>query len=124
MKLKVLSTAMILATAPMTGTFAAALDRSGQSIAAFLQPGNYAEAGISFLDPNVSGKDTKGNLASDMASDYQFAQAAFKIQATDHISFGLLYDQPFGASAKYSGQNDFTTKGSDSVLGALPVFIG
>ena len=47
MKLKALSTAMILATVPMTGAFAAGMDRSGQSIAAFLQPGNYFEAGIS-----------------------------------------------------------------------------
>lgn len=56
MKLKALSTAMILATVPMTGAFAAGMDRSGQSMAAFLQPGNYFEAGISVLDPNVSGK--------------------------------------------------------------------
>ena len=41
MKLKHLSTAMILATLPATGVFAAALDRSGQSISAFLQPNNY-----------------------------------------------------------------------------------
>ena len=60
MKLKALSTAMILATVPMTGAFAAALDRSGQSIAAFLQPGNYFEAGISVLDPSVSGKANAG----------------------------------------------------------------
>ena len=55
MKLKTLTTAMILATVPMTGAFAAAMDRSGQSIAAFLQPGNYFEAGITVLDPSVSG---------------------------------------------------------------------
>ncbi|MEG1031411.1 MAG: hypothetical protein RSE28_06090, partial [Acinetobacter sp.] len=36
MKLKTLTTSIILATVPMTGAFAAALDRSGQSIAAFL----------------------------------------------------------------------------------------
>ena len=71
MKLKTLTTAMILATVPMTGAFAAAMDRSGQSIAAFLQPGNYFEAGISVLDPDVSGKeagtsDTRRNI-SDMA---------------------------------------------------------
>ena len=58
MKLKHLSTAMILATLPATGVFAAALDRSGQSISAFLQPGNYFEAGLSVLDPTVEGKDT------------------------------------------------------------------
>ena len=117
MKLKALSTAMILATVPMTGAFAAALDRSGQSIAAFLQPGNYFEAGISVLDPNVSGKVRNGyspsaappsaiglqntNL-SDMGDDYYFPSAALKLQVTDHFSFGLLYDQPFGADATYS----------------------
>lgn len=60
MKLTTLTTAIIVATIPMTGAFAAALDRSGQSISAFLQPGNYFEAGISVLDPNVSGKVNSG----------------------------------------------------------------
>ena len=41
MKLKHLTTAIIMASLPATGVFAAALDRSGQSISAFLQPGNY-----------------------------------------------------------------------------------
>ena len=105
MKLKTLTTAMILATVPLTGAFAAALDRSGQSISAFLQPGNYFEAGISVLDPDVSGKAraTSGNgTLSDMAGDYYFPSAALKIQATDHFSVGLIYDQPFGADATYS----------------------
>lgn len=105
MKLKTLTTAIILATVPMTGAFAAALDRSGQSIAAFLQPGNYFEAGLSVLDPTVSGKarPTSGNgTLSDMAGDYYFPSAALKIQATDHFSVGLIYDQPFGADATYS----------------------
>ena len=117
MKLKTLTTAMILATVPLTGAFAAALDRSGQSISAFLQPGNYFEAGISVLDPSVSGKVRNGyspsaappsaiglqntNL-SDMGDDYYFPSAALKLQVTDHFSFGLLYDQPFGADATYS----------------------
>jgi long-chain fatty acid transport protein len=103
MKLKTLTTAMILATVPMTGAFAAALDRSGQSIAAFLQPGNYFEAGISALDPDVSGKANANNSnISDMGEDYYFPSAALKLQITDNFSFGLIYDQPFGADAKYS----------------------
>ena len=56
MKLKNLSIAIIAATLPVTSVFAAALDRSGQSISAFLQPGNYFEAGLSVLDPTVEGK--------------------------------------------------------------------
>ena len=120
MKLKTLSTAIILATVPMTGVFAAALDRSGQSIAAFLQPGNYFEAGISILDPNVSGT-TNASLGNqntgDMAGDYYFPHAALKLQFADNFSFGLIYDQPFGADAEYTQSVAFThpTQGNTNV---------
>lgn len=121
MKLKTLTTAMILATVPMTGAFAAALDRSGQSIAAFLQPGNYFEAGISVLDPDVSGKEagtseTRRNI-EDMAGDYYFPSAALKFQPTEKFSVGILYDQPYGADAEYQGTNVFTSNpGTDTIL--------
>jgi len=107
MKLTALRSAILLSLIPTTSVFAAGLDRSGQSIAAFLQPGNYFEAGISILDPEVTGKDTSGNKTGDMASDYYFPHAALKIQATDHLSVGLIYDQPFGADAEYSGNSTF-----------------
>lgn len=120
MKLKALSTAIILAALPTAGAFAAALDRSGQSIAAFLQPGNYFEAGISVLDPNVSGTTnaTYGNQKTgDMAGDYYFPSAALKLQLTDNFSFGILYDQPFGADAEYTQSTAFThsSQGNTSV---------
>ncbi|WEH95529.1 outer membrane protein transport protein [Acinetobacter johnsonii] len=117
MKLKTLTTAMILATVPMTGAFAAALDRSGQSISAFLQPGNYFEAGISVLDPDVSGKATAnygGQETGDMAGDYYFPSAALKLQLTDKFSFGLIYDQPFGADAEYTSSAAFTSSNGDT----------
>ena len=107
MKLTALRSAILLSLIPTTSVFAAGLDRSGQSIAAFLQPGNYFEVGISVLDPEVKGKDTSGNQTGDMASDYYFPHAALKIQATDHFSVGLIYDQPFGADAEYSGNSTF-----------------
>ena len=111
---------MILATVPMTGAFAAALDRSGQSMAAFLQPGNYFEAGISVLDPSVSGKEagetpTRRNIG-DMAGDYYFPSAALKLQPTKNFSFGILYDQPFGADAAYSGTNVFVSDATNTIL--------
>ncbi|MQW92285.1 transporter [Acinetobacter wanghuae] len=119
MKLKTLSTAILLSSLPISGAFAAALDRSGQSIQAFLQPGNYFEAGISVLDANVSGKinddflipsstnntitkPLKGSELGDMAESYYFPSAALKVQLNDNFSFGLIYDQPFGANAKYN----------------------
>ena len=110
MKLNKIYSAILLSTLPLSAVQAAGLDRSGQSISAFLQPGNYAEAGISVLDPEVQGKDNAGNKVSDMAEDYYFPTAAIKIQATDKISMGLLYDQPFGADAQYAPEsNAFAT---------------
>ena len=110
MKLNKIYSAILFSTLPLSAVQAAGLDRSGQSISAFLQPGNYAEAGISVLDPEVQGKDNAGNKVSDMAEDYYFPTAAIKIQATDKISLGLLYDQPFGADSQYAPEsNAFAT---------------
>lgn len=121
MKLKHLSIAIIAASLPMTGVFAAAMDRSGQSISAFLQPNNYFEAGISVLDPTVEGREAGDTPkpyreVSDMGDDYYFPSAAIKLQLTDQVSFGLLYDKPFGADAAYSGENAFVSSDHDTVL--------
>ncbi|WP_180075984.1 OmpP1/FadL family transporter [Acinetobacter sp. YH12106] len=117
MKLKPISTAILLATLPTSAVFAGGLDRSGQSIQAFLQPGNYAEAGISILDPDVSGTSKtsgfEGEKISDMADDYSFINAAIKVQATDKISLGLIYDQPFGADAQYDAATNSFGNGSE-----------
>lgn len=115
MKFKVLSYSVLLSTLPLTSIKAAGLDRSGQSISAFLQSGNYAEAGISVLDPTVkgsstvinkiTGQDLTGEKITDMGSDYYFVNTALKLQVTDQVSLGLIYDQPFGADALYDAKN-------------------
>ena len=106
MKLTAIHSAILLSLIPTTATFAAGLDRSGQSISAFLQPGNYAEIGFTIIDPTIEGKDLpprgSNKSVSDMGEDYYFPTAAVKVQATDQISLGLLYDQPFGADSQYS----------------------
>ena len=104
MKLRALSAALFSAALPL-GAVAAGLDRSGQSIAAFLQPGNYAEAGISILDPTVSGVGADRRAVSDMGDDYYFPTAAVKVQVNDQVSLGLLYDQPYGADATYAPES-------------------
>ncbi len=121
MKIKTLTAALACAL-PVTGAFAAALDRSGQSISAFLQPNNYAEAGISILAATVEGQEAGESATTreidDMAKDYVFGSAAIKVQPTSKFSFGILYDQPFGADAKYTGQNIFVSSDTDTFLGA------
>ena len=104
MKLTALRSAILLSLIPTTSVIAGGLDRSGQSMSAFFQSGNYAEAGFTVIDPTVEGTSTvvKDEKISDMGGDYYFPSAAIKIQPTDNISLGLLYDQPFGADATYS----------------------
>lgn len=87
---------------------AAALDRSGQSIAPFFTPGNYAELGYSFLDPSVAGTDASGNRVPEMAKTYDFWSGIVKISTDPAYSFALIYDQPFGANVEYTGVNNFT----------------
>ena len=119
MKLTKLYTAILISLIPATSAFAAGLDRSGQSISAFLQAGNYAEASYTVIDPTIEGKDNAGNKVSNMGEDYAFPTAAIKVQATDKISLGLLYDQPFGADSQYAA--DSTTFGYGSEGTAVKV---
>lgn len=120
MRINKITLALLTACMPMTTLYAAAMDRSGQSISAFLQPNNYFEAGISVLDPTVKGKEADVSYTrrdiSDMASDYYFPNAAIKLQIADKVSFGLLYDQPFGAKVAYSGNNIFVSDADTMIL--------
>lgn len=120
MKKHNLYTGILLCLFPMTNALAAAMDRSGQSISAFLQPNNYFEAGISVLDPTVEGTEAGTSEThrhiDDMADDYYFPSAAIKLQLTENLSFGLLYDQPYGAEVTYTGNNIFVSDSSNTLL--------
>lgn len=55
-----------------------------------------------------------------MASSFNFYNFALKFQLTDDLSFGILYDQPFGAKISYPQQsnnsyfdNEFSHEGTD-----------
>ncbi|MGI9339663.1 MAG: hypothetical protein ACR2PP_03410, partial [Psychrobacter sp.] len=76
---------------------AAGLDRSGQDITAFLQDGTYAETVYTYIDADVTGKDTSGNKIDDIAEDYDFFRYGVKTDINDTFSIGVLYDEPFGA---------------------------
>ncbi|WP_201512062.1 OmpP1/FadL family transporter [Psychrobacter alimentarius] len=86
---------------------AAGLDRSGQDVTAFLQDGTYAEAVYTYIDADVTGKDTSGNKIDDIAESYDFFRYGVKTDVNDTFSVGILYDEPFGAAADYSGNNNF-----------------
>ena len=106
--LKTLTVALAALSAASIAS-AAGLDRSGQDITAFLQDGTYAETVYTYLDADVSGKDSSGNKIDDIAEDYDFFRYGVKTDINDTFSIGILYDEPFGAAADYSGKNDFIT---------------
>lgn len=119
MTLKPLCAMMLLAT-PLATLHAAALDRSGQSTTAFFQKGNYAEVGYSGLMPKVGGVDSAGNVVPEMAEDYEMLSAALKFEVSPESSFAIIYDQPFGAAAEYTGQNNFTAE-NNAYSGLIPL---
>ena len=86
---------------------AAGLDRSGQDVTAFLQDGTYAEAVYTYIDADVTGNDISGKKIGDIAESYDFFRYGVKADVNDTFSVGILYDEPFGAAADYSGDNNF-----------------
>lgn len=104
--LKTLTVALAALSAASIAS-AAGLDRSGQDITAFLQDGTYAETVYTYIDADVSGKDSSGNKIDDIAEDYDFFRYGVKTDINDTFSIGILYDEPFGAAADYSGKNNF-----------------
>lgn len=103
-------------------TNAAGLDRSGQDVTAFFQDGTYAEAVYTYIDADVSGKDSANNVPTsntyvegrdtgDIAESYDFFRYGVKTDINDTFSIGVLYDEPFGAAASYEGDSNFVSKG-------------
>ncbi|STZ00141.1 Outer membrane protein transport protein (OMPP1/FadL/TodX) [Moraxella lacunata] len=88
---------------------AAGLDRSGQDITAFLQDGTYGEVVYTYIDADISGKDTSGNSISDIAEAYDFGRFGVKADINDTFSVGVLYDEPWGAAVQYGGSNNFVS---------------
>jgi long-chain fatty acid transport protein len=124
--LKTLAVAITsLSVASVAG--AAGLDRSGQDISAFLQDGLYAEASYTYIDGKVTGYDNsymgiadlskynQGNKIDDIAESYDMARYGVKVDVNDRVSVGILYDEPFGAAAKYTGNNNFSSGNAEQI---------
>lgn len=129
-KLKLVTVVVgISSGACVTGySHASALEQSGQSILPFLEEGNYAEMNVFAVDPKVSGivrdrpdlvRGAQSRNTGDIAKSTQFYTAALKLELTDQLTFGMLYDQPFAAKTAYPlrsnnsySDNDVTQQGT------------
>ncbi|WP_350657047.1 outer membrane protein transport protein [Psychrobacter sp. S1-30-MNA-CIBAN-0213] len=103
---------------------AAGLDRSGQDVTAFFQDGTYAEAVYTYIDADVSGKDSanviptsntyvEGGDTGDIAESYDFFRYGVKADINDTFSVGVIYDEPFGAAAEYT-EGNFVAQDGDN----------
>lgn len=104
-------------------TQAAGLDRSGQDIKGFFNPGTYAEIDYAYIDTDVSAHDNagtdfgitddesgyvKGNSTGNATDDeYTFARYGVKTDINENFSIGVFYDEPFGAEVEYKGDHNF-----------------
>lgn len=98
------ASAMLALTA---NAHAAGLDRSTQPSWGIAQDGTYAYAEHVTIAPKVSGKDNLGRKTGNMTEDYKFTSYGVKADVNDSLSFGVFFDEPWGADVQYSGDNSF-----------------
>ncbi len=104
---KLISAAGVLLMTTSVG-HAAGLDRSGQSVSAIFKSGTYGELSFGQVTPSVTGVGPNAIPPTDVAPTGNVAPAynqigfGFKTDVNDQLSFGMIMDQPFGASVDYS----------------------
>ncbi|MCA4813598.1 outer membrane protein transport protein [Acinetobacter towneri] len=101
----------LLCVLPLGYASAAALERSGQSVHALFEKGNYAEVALLHVDTNISGQvQHQQNIAElgvqdfstgNLVNSQHFIQAALKLQPHPQVSVALLFDQPFFTDVDY-----------------------
>lgn len=101
---------------------AGGIDRSGQSIAAIFEKGNYAELSFGSVSPDISGISTPfalggpGKVSGDMASTYSQLGAAVKMNINPNVDVALIFDQPFGANVSYPAGTGYYAQGTTATL--------
>ncbi|WP_089604590.1 OmpP1/FadL family transporter [Acinetobacter piscicola] len=92
-------------------SYAAAIEKSDQSILPFLESDNYLELSYAELYADVSGQVQNQQVlqqigvqnfsTGNLVDDYHFANVAAKFQIHPQFSFGVIYDQPYGVDLSY-----------------------
>ncbi|HKL56212.1 MAG: OmpP1/FadL family transporter [Roseovarius sp.] len=95
--------------------YAGGVDRSGQSLSALFEQGNYAELSFGTVTPSVSG-NLLGLPSGNMTNPYWQVGAAYKQQINDNLSYAVIFDQPFGADVQYSANVPYPLATSSATL--------
>jgi len=98
---KTLATGLVaLAASP---ALAGGIERNPQSMAILFEQGNYAEFGVTYARPRVSGElfGPGGPASGNIARRFTTGSFAFKGDVNEQLSYALILDQPFGADTLY-----------------------
>jgi len=97
-----------LTTLIATGAQAGGLDRNGQPISFIFEEGTFIELGIGSVSASVSGVDYPlppispgGGFSGNIAKPFAPLSFSIKTDLTEKLSFGIIYDEPFGAEVSY-----------------------
>jgi long-chain fatty acid transport protein len=113
-----LSSACVLALCAGSA-MAGGIDRSGQSIGAIFEKGDYVELSFGSISPDISGVSVPGfggRPSGDMAGDYFQIGMAVKTNLSENIDVALIFDQPFGANVDYPTATGYYAQGTTAEL--------
>lgn len=103
-----LSAGLVAATA--TGATAGGLDRSFQSVSPLFNESGTASVSFGFVNPSITGTDALGN-SYDVGDTYTVPTISYTQDMGDKLTFGVIYDTPFGAAISYNNSPLTSTLG-------------
>ncbi|TCS59080.1 long-subunit fatty acid transport protein [Primorskyibacter sedentarius] len=101
-KMKVYVLGASVAALCATGAVAGGIERNSNNYGLLYEDGNQIELTFAHISPTVKGKYVGGGSTGDMAGDYTSTGVAYKTDITDQLSFGLYFNDGYGADSTYS----------------------
>ena len=98
---------------------AAGVERALTPFDVMFEEGNYFQLNIAGSLPDVSGtasEDYLGFDSGDMSVGFGTVGLAYKNQVSEALSFGLFYDQPYGADIAYPEGTNYYAQGATAEL--------
>jgi long-subunit fatty acid transport protein len=116
--MKTLATGATLVALSATTTFAAGLDRSGQSVAAIFDAPGTTNVSFGVVSPTLKGSDITGSGSYEVGESYMQLMVTHTRALNDKLSYSVIVDHPYGADIDY---NDAPTA---SMLGGTGADLG
>ncbi|MGR3486187.1 MAG: OmpP1/FadL family transporter [Paracoccaceae bacterium] len=92
------ATALVLAA---TSASAIGLDRSGQDVGVIFENSDHVTLSFGRVRPDLTGTDVLGVGIDDVGEDFNQVSLGYNQILNENLSFGLIFDQPYGADIAY-----------------------